>query len=87
MAEFGEHVLWLSETWEGGRMEKLEPKFEQGVWFGVCPRIDKAIIGASAGIVRAGTAKRQAIEDAWKSSSLLSVSTTPWAVGQQSERH
>ena len=31
MIEFGEKVLWFPETWEAGRMEKLEPKFEQGV--------------------------------------------------------
>ena len=68
-------------------MEKLEPKFKQGVWLGVCPRKDEAIIGASSGIVRAGTVKRQAIEDAWKSTSLLSVSTTPWTIGRQSKRH
>ena len=27
-------MLWLPETWESGRMEKLEPKFEQGIWLG-----------------------------------------------------
>ena len=68
-------------------MEKLEPKFEQGIWLGVCPRTDEAIIGASTGIVRAGTVKRQAIEDAWSSTSLLSVSTTAWTVGKLSKRH
>ena len=65
--------------------EKLEPKFEQGLWLGVCPRADEAIIGTSSGIVRAGTAKRQAIEDAWKSTSLLS--NTLWTIGRQSKRH
>ena len=37
LPEFGENVLWLPETWESGRMEKLEPKFEKGIWSGVCP--------------------------------------------------
>ena len=69
MVEFRGNVLWLPETWEGGRIEKLEPKFEKGVWLGVCPRTDEAIIGTPAGVVRAGTVKRQAIEDAWKASS------------------
>ena len=87
MAEFGENVLWLPETWEGGRLEKLEPKLEKGVWHGVCPRTDEAIIGAPAGVVRAETLKPQAIEDAWKASSLLSISTTPWTTGKQSKRH
>ena len=54
-------MLWLPETLEGGRMEKLEPKFEKGVWLGVCPSTDEATIGTPAGIVRAGTVKRQAI--------------------------
>ena len=63
LAEFGENVLLPPETWESGRMEKLEPKFEQGVCLGVCPRTDEAIIGTSAGIDRAGTVKQQAIED------------------------
>ena len=30
LAEFGENVLRLPQTWESGRMEKLEPKFEKG---------------------------------------------------------
>ena len=58
MPEFGQNVLWLPETWESGRMEKSEPNFEQVVWLGECPRTDEAIIGASNGIVRAGTVKR-----------------------------
>ena len=68
-------------------MEKLELKFEQGIWLGVCSRTDEAIIRTAGGIVRAGTVKRQAIEDAWKSTSLLSVAVSPWNVGQQSKRH
>ena len=87
LAEFGKNVLWLAETWESGRMEKLEPKFEQGIWLGVCSRTEEAIIGSTKGIVRAGTAKRQAIEEAWKSTSLLSVANTPWNTGRQSKRH
>ena len=70
MNDFGEDVLWLPETWEDGRSEKLESKFEKGVWLGVCPRTDEAIVGTLAGFVRAGAVKRQAIEDAWKASSL-----------------
>ena len=89
MAEFGKNVLWLPETCESGRMEKLEPKFEQVVWLGVCPRTNEAIVVAFSGIVRAGTVKRQAIEDAWTSTSLISVSVsnTPWTIGRQSKRH
>ena len=37
IVEFGENVLWVPEILESGRMEKLEPKFEQGVRLGVCP--------------------------------------------------
>ena len=70
MAEFGENVLWLPETWEGGREEKVEPKFEKGLWIRECSRTDEAIIGTPAGVVRAGAVKRQATEDAWKASSL-----------------
>ena len=68
-------------------MEKLDPKFEKGVWLGVCPRTDEAIIGTPCRLVPAGTVKRQASEDAWKASSLLSISTTPWTTGKQSKRH
>ena len=41
--------------------------------------------GYTGGIVRAGTVKRQAIEQAWKSTSFLSV--IPWTIGRQSKRH
>ena len=37
--------------------------------------------------MRAGTVKHQATEDAWKASSLLSISTAPWTNGRQSKRH
>ena len=57
------------------------------MWLGVCPRRDEATVGTPAGIVRAGTVKRQAIEDAWKASSLLSISTTLWTTRRQSKRH
>ena len=67
-------------------MEKLEPKFERGVGLGVCPRTDDAIICIPVGTLRAGTVKRQAIKDAWKASSLLSISTTPWTTGRQRKR-
>ena len=53
------------------------------MWLEVCPWTDEAIIGTSSGIVRAGTVKRQAIEDAWKSTILLSS----WTIGRQSKRH
>ena len=56
-------------------------------WLGVCPRTDEAIVGQPAGVVRAGTVKRQAIEDAWKVSILLSISMTLWTPGRQSKRH
>ena len=87
MAEFGENVLWLPETRESGRMEKLQPKFEKGIWLGVCSRTEEAIIGSSKGIVRAGTVKQQAVEEVWNSTSLLSVANTPWNIGRQSKRH
>ena len=87
MAEFGESVLWLPETRESGRMEKLEPKFEKGVWLGVCPRTDKAMIGTATGIVRAGTVKRQTIEEAWNAEQLLAITLTPWTVGRKSDRY
>ncbi len=79
--------MWLPETWESGRMEKLEPKFEHGVWLGVCPRTDEAIIGTTGGIVRAGTVKRRAMEEAWNAKVLLSLRHGPWNLGRQSKRH
>ena len=68
-------------------MGKLVQKFERGVCLGVCPRTDEAIMCTPAGIVRAGTVKLHAIKDAWKASSLLSISTTPWTTGRHSKRH
>ena len=67
-------------------MEKLEPKFEQVIWLGVCSCTDEAIIGTSGGIVCAGTVKRQAIEEAWKSTTLLSVAVTPWKLRMAAAR-
>ena len=80
MAEFGECSLWLPETWASGRMEKSELKFEKGVWLGVCPRTDEAIVGTTTGIARAGTVKRQRSEEACNAEQLLAISITPWTV-------
>ena len=77
VAEFGDSVLCLPETWESGRIEQLEPKFESGIWLGVCPRTDEAIIGTPAGVVRAGSVKRRTLEEAWKAAELLAIKETP----------
>ena len=45
------------------------------------PRTGEAIIGTASGIVRAGTVKRQTIEEARNAEQFLAVSRTPWAVG------
>ena len=82
MVEIGKNVLWLPETWEGGRLKKLEPKFGRGVWLAVCSRADEAIIGTPAGIAQAGSDRGR-----MEGSGLLSISTTPWATERQSKRH
>ncbi len=68
-------------------METLEPKLEHGIWLGVCSRTAEPMIGTAGGIVRAGTVKRRAIEDAWSASVLLSLKEGPWNMGRQSSRH
>ena len=86
MTECGGSVLWLPETWESGRMENLEPKFENDVWLGICPRTDEAIIGTATGIVRAGTMKRQTMEETRNAQQLLATTLTPWTVERKPDR-
>ena len=78
---------WLPETWESGRVEQLEAKFEKGVWLGICPRTDEAIIGVGGMIVRARTVKRQTIEEARSAEDLLAVIVTPWKTGKLIATH
>ena len=70
----------------GERKDEEVGAFEMGVWQGVCLRTDEAIIGTATGIVRAGTVKRQTIDEAWNAEQLLATTLTPWTVGRKSER-
>ena len=78
-------MLWFPETWEGGRLDQLEPiSSNKECGLESCPRTDEAIIGTPAGVVRAGTVKRQAIEDARKDELTIYVddSLHKWATEQ-----
>ena len=77
VAEFGETVLWLPDHWEDGRMRKLEPTFNIGVWLGLDPRNDEVIIGTPTGTVRARTVKRQPEGPRFEAERILATSTTP----------
>ena len=77
MAEFGESVWYLPEFWPDGKIRQMEPKFFAGIWLGVCPRTDEALIGTKEGLVRANTVKRKPLETAFVADELLSVKITP----------
>ena len=57
------------------------------MWLGSCSRTDEAIIRALSGIVRAGMANWQTIEEARKTNNLLAVRATPSTGGNPNPRH
>ena len=77
MAEFGESVLWKREGFADGRLHKLEPKFENGIWLGIDPRNEEVLIGTDDGIVRAHTVKRRPEGPQFEREKVLAITVTP----------
>ena len=85
MAEFGESVWYLPEFWPDGKIRQMEPNLFAGIWLGVCPRTDEALIGTKDGLVRANTVKRKPLETAFVADELLKVQITPAGMKQRAK--
>jgi hypothetical protein len=75
--EFGEKLL-VKRKIKSGKMEKLKPKWDYGIFVGVRPRSGEVIIATPTGITKARSVRRIPIEDRWTMDTLKWVKHVPW---------
>ena len=62
------------------RDNKGMPRFEYGVWLGLCARSDEVYIGLPSGeVVKARTVRRLEPQDMWSKEAIKGIRGRPWA--------
>ena len=81
--EFGEKVLWKRSA-NGRKMEKINARWEFGVFLGVRPRSGELIVLdlVTENIEYVRTVKRVAEEQRWQAENLGKISGVPWNRGR-----
>ena len=78
MCEFGETVMYMGVKSKNEKSNKLNPKFEYGIWLGVHGRSSEDIIGTEQGVLRASAIKRVPDDERWSSERVLQLKGVPW---------
>ena len=79
MMEFGEVVLYMPvKSAIDKRRDKLNPKFEQGVWLGIHGRSNEDLVGTEQGVVRASVVKKVPEDERWCKESVMNIKGSPW---------
>ena len=77
VTEFGECVMYLKAGTSG--RDKLQPRWERGVWLGIRDESGEIIIGTPEGVVKARDFKRlPSLEERWNFETICAVQGTPW---------
>lgn len=74
--EFGEKLMW--KTKQKHTMEKINPRWEYGVFVGVQPRTGEVWVATKDGLKKARSVKRIPKEDRWSTDSIDWVKHVPW---------
>ena len=78
LPEFGECVMYLKTPQHKGR-EKLEPRWESGVYLGVHDRSQELIIGTPDGAIKAHEFRRKGShEERWNMEEITVMKGLPW---------
>ena len=86
MLEFGESVLHMSvKSKKDKAKDKLNPRFEHGIWLGVHSRSNEDIIGTDQGVLRACTVKKLPDDERWNSERVLKLRGVPWCPREEPE--
>ena len=59
--EFGEKLLWKVKT-KSGKMEKLKPRWEYGIFVGVRPRSGELLVSTRSGTMKTRSVRRIPVE-------------------------
>jgi hypothetical protein len=75
IVEFGERIMYRRGKKVGN---KLDVKWEEGVYLGICWRTGGAKVGSAAGVVVAHALRRVPVESRWNPTLTLGVKGLPW---------
>ena len=77
VAEFGEQVLYLKMGTKG--KNKLDSRWERGIWLGVKDSTGEIIVGTPEGVVKARDFKHLTTpSDRWSATAVSNLQGTPW---------
>ena len=77
MVEFGERVMYYKSGITG--TQKLESRWESGIWLGLRDETNEAIIGTPDGCIKARDVRRYGSEEEkWDQDKFMSMSGVPW---------
>ena len=85
MAEFGEVVLYKPLKTNTKR-NKMEAMWEEGIWVGVNPRTDEALIGTEEGVVKTRSVRCRPLAERWNYDKVMKVQGAPWQLIPNQEK-
>ena len=77
MVDFGECIYFMPAK-SSDPKHKAEAKFLEGVWLGVNPKTDEAIVFGPNGVELVRTVKRKTVDEAFDRDTVLGVNVKPW---------
>ena len=78
MCEMGERIWYMKPGMTG--KEKLESKWEDGIWVGVTDTSGEKIIATPQGCLKVRSVKRRPEEERWDIAALQDIKGVPWEV-------
>ena len=69
--------MWYSRPNSKGK-DKLDARWESGIWLGVRDESGESVIGNSEGIIQVRTVRRKPQSEKWNQELFQSVKGTPW---------
>ena len=78
IAEFGESIFFRKRKKTKGKLQKLEPKWESGIFVGIDGRSGELLIGTGSGVFKSHSFRRKPMEDRWGYDAAASIKGTPW---------
>ena len=78
LAEVGESILYKPLSTKGDSVDKLEARFEEGIWLGVESRTGEIRVGTPSGVVKSRTIRRRIEAERWNAAAAQEITGTPW---------
>ena len=75
-----ERVLYKPLSIKGGKLNKLAPRFEYGVYLGTSMRTGEVFLGTKEGCIKARSYKRLPADQKWTGDIIREINGTPWAL-------